>query len=535
MKYIISKERRAIIVSGDEKLPALIPTAKPLDYKGKRLWAVPFELRETIQLRSLGFAVPSPIGSYYGWPRELSKVPQPFASQIETAAFFTLNKRAYCLSEMGVGKTMAALWSADYLMSIGAVRKVLIISPISTLDRTWHDSIFEHLGHRSAVVLHGTAAKRKKLFANDAFDMFIINHDGVDIITERVYKDVKGQRKLVDAKLMRDDIDLIIIDELAVMRNHNTTRWRVLDKIIRPEMRVFGLTGAPTPNAPTDAYAQIKLLTPERVAPYFTSFRQAVMQQLTEYQWVPRKGAAETVHAAMQPSIRYARKDCMDLPPCTYSTREVALSDEQTRHYKELLKDSYTEIAGGKISAANQGVMLSKLLQVACGAAYDKEGKTRAVDMAPRITEVKNIVEQAAGKVLIFVPFRAALEAIHAELSKSFECAVIHGGVSRAQRSAIFTEFEKGQKLRVIIADAGAMSHGLTLVSADTIIWFSAEMSHDTYIQACARITRPGQKRHQHIIHISGTTLEKRLFARLEQRASTQNILLQLAEEGAPA
>lgn len=539
MNFYVSKDQRAVVIPGDASFPARFPTAKPLDYKGKRLWAVPYDLDTTVRLRNAGFAVPSPIGSYYNWPRELSLIPKPFNNQVETAAFLTLNERAYCLNDIGTGKTMSALWAADYLLSIGAIRKVLFISPLSTLDRVWGDAVFEHFNHRAIAVLHGTAARRKKLFANDAFDFYVVNHDGIDIITELIYKQVKGQKKLVGAKLLRDDIDLVIIDELAVLRNTQTARWRVTKKATENVRRMWGLTGTPTPNAPTDAYGQIQLVTPgqPRVPQYFTAFRQMVCQQMTEYIWIPRKEAPAIIHEFMQPSIRFVRDECFDLPPCAYSEREVPLSPTQALHYKELVKELYTEINGGKITAANEGVKMGKLLQIACGVVYDKEGKQQVVDAKPRIDEVKRIIEEAGHKVIVFVPYTAPLEKLHEDLTEwlkpnGLRCAMIHGGVSKSQRSTIFTEFQKRPDLRVLVADAGCMAHGLTLTEANTVVWYAPEFSNDIYQQANGRITRPGQKNNQFIIHIEGSELERRLYKRLKDRGHIQGLLLQMAAEG---
>lgn len=538
MDFHISTEHRAVIVPGDASFPARVPAAKPLDINGKRLWVVPYDMEHALKLREFGARVPSPIDYFYDWPRELSLVPFPFAHQKVTSAFLTLNKRAYCLNDIGTGKTLSALWAADFLQTHRMIRKVLFISPLSTLDRVWGDAVFEHLGHRSIAVLHGTAAKRKKLFANDAFDFYVVNHDGIDIITELIYKQVHGQRKLVGAKLLRDDIDLVIIDELAVLRNMQTARWRVTKKAIDAVPWIWGMTGTPTPNAPTDAYAQIELVTPNNpaVPKYYTAFRQMVCQQLTEYIWVPRKEAPQIVNSLMQPSIRFERDACIDLPPCTYATREVELSVDQSKHYKELVKELYTEINGGKISAANEGVKMGKLLQIACGVVYDKEGKEQVVDPTPRINEVKRVIEEAGHKVIVFVPYTAPLEHLHAELSKWLEpaglrCAMVHGGVAKGQRGTIFTEFQKRPDLRVLVADAGCMAHGLTLTEANTVVWYAPEFSNDIYEQANGRITRPGQKNAQFIIHIEGTELERRLYKRLEQRGSTQGLLLKLAAE----
>lgn len=494
-------------------------------------------------LRTIGYPVPSPIGSYYDWPRDLSQVPQPFHNQVETAAFLTLHHRAYCLNEIGTGKTLSALWAADWLMRERMVRKVLILSPLSTLERVWSDAAFIHLGHRSIAVLHGTAAKRRKLFANNAYDFYVINHDGLDIICDLKWKQKKAGNhpvtgepvydKVIDeVKFQRDDIDLVIVDELGAYRNGTTGRWKVLDHALRSEMWVWGMTGTPIPQAPSDAYAEIKLVTPARVPRYYSEFRHLTMEQLTDYIWIPRKDAPVTVHAAMQPSIRFTRDECFDLPPCTYSTREVELTPDQKRHYKELSVQLYTEIGEGKVTAANEGVKMGKLIQAACGVVYDNEGKPREINARPRVEEVAEIIEQAGHKVIVFVPYTAPLVMLHRELSKQFKCAMVYGGVSKSQRDTIFAEFQTLSEPRVLIADAGTMSHGLTLTKAATIVWYGPEVSNDTYTQANGRITRPGQENHQHVIHIAGTAIERKLYARLQERGRIQGILLEMVQRG---
>lgn len=549
MSFLIHKEHKALIlnVANPGHVLSQVPAAKQIELKGKPLVVVPHTLMNVQMLRKLGYPVPSPIGFYYDWPREKGEIPNPFVHQLETSAFLTLNPRAYCLSEMGVGKTMSALWSADYLMNIGQVRKALIISPLSTIDRVWGDSVFIHLQNRQLAVLHGTAAKRKKLFADSKYDFYVINPNALDIITELIFKEKRQKqdpmdptspevvtRRLVDANFLRDDIDLVIIDELAMYRNGSTNRWRLLNHAIKPEMYVWGLTGTPTPNEPCDAWAQIRLVTPQRVPGHFTMFRSQTMQQLTEYIWVPRKEAPEIVFNTMQPSIRFTRDECFDLPPCTYSYRHVELSDEQKKHYKEVATSLSTEIKGGMVTAMNEGVKAGKLIQIVCGVVYDKNGIEREIDAKARVAAVKEIIEQAGHKVIVFVPFTAPLLMVARELEKSFTCGVVYGDVSHTKRGAIFASFQSSKDPHVLIADAGCMSHGLTLTDANTIVWYGPEWSNDTYTQANARITRSGQKNAQHIIHVASTEIEKRIYKRLQERGKVQNILLDMVQKGVP-
>lgn len=97
------------------------------------------------------------------------------------SSFLSLHPRAFNLADIGTGKTLGTLWAADYLMRIGAVKKALILSPLSTIYRVWQDEIFQNfLANRTAVVLHGSREMREELLQQNA-DFYIINHDGLGV------------------------------------------------------------------------------------------------------------------------------------------------------------------------------------------------------------------------------------------------------------------------------------------------------------------------------------------------------------------
>jgi len=79
------------------------------------------------------------------------------------------------------------------------------------------------------------------------------------------------------------------------------------------------------------------------------------------------------------------------------------------------------------------------------------------------------------------------------------------------------------------------MSHGLTLTEADTIIWAAPYPSLETYEQANARITRPGQTKKTMIVQIVGSPVEARIYNRLDGRAKMQGALLDLFAAGQDA
>lgn len=503
-------ERKALVMPARGDVLRLLPHAATFEVRGHTLMALPHAPETVRLLYNLGVKAPEPIRYYYNWAGT-----KPFRSQMDTAAMLTTHRRAFVLNEMGTGKTRASLFAYDYLKQISRVDKLLIVAPLSTLVAVWEDEIFRNFHHLRAVVLHGSRAKRLKMLAVDA-DAYIINHDGVGVIQSELA--AKGFRCL-------------ILDELAVYRNSRAERWKALKPIVQKVDYAWGLTGAPTPNEPVDAYGQVKLLIPENVSYSFKAFKDSTMRQITQFKWVPREDANDQVFKVMQPSIRVMRSDCLDLPPVMYSTREVPLDIRAAKAYKEMLAQLATQVRTKEITAANEGVKLSKLLQLSAGFAYDGDSHGNYVGGVARIKEVFDIVEEASGKVIVFAPFRYLTEMLGAALAKRWDTAVVHGEVSKSKRDEIFTGFQHGSTPRVIVAHPATMAHGLTLTAADTIVWAAPTTSLEIYEQANARITRPGQLSCAHIIHIMSTKAEAQVYSRLQRKAKMQGALLEMFSE----
>lgn len=517
---IVYPQKKALVVRprNPGQLLALIPSAKPLTVNGKQFVAVPHRLEETRVLKNLGMKPPSPIRHYYNWSGSYT----PFKAQMETAEFLTLHPRSYVLNEMGTGKTLAALWAYDYLRSLGAVHKMLVVCPLSTMERTWADEIFKHFPHLDCRVLYGTRERRLKLLQETA-DIYIVNHDGLKII--------------LDDMSRRPDIDIIIPDEIAQAgRNASTDRWKFLNTLINKQVDgkrwCWGMTGTPTPNAPTDAWAQCRLVTPSTVPQYYGRFKDTVMKQVTNFLWVARPDAMEKVYAAMTPAIRFSRAECVDLPPCLFQTRHVDLTSEQKKAYSSMLRQLVFQAQQGQVLAVNEAVKASKLVQIACGVAYDENGQEVTLDAGPRLEVVKEIVEESEGKVIVFAPFVSAVNHIAEYLrNEGIEVECVHGQVSKTERDQIFSSFQQTPSPRVIVAQPGAMSHGLTLTAANTVVWYAPIFSNDIYDQACARVTRPGQTRSQLIVNIEGSPIEQKAYDRLRHKQKMQGILLSMVED----
>lgn len=508
----------ALKLNNPERVLSTVPDSKEINVQGMRLVVTPHGVDEVRILNNLGIKAPSPILHYYDWPGPHT----PYDHQKETSAFLTLQRRGLVLNEIGTGKTQSALWAADYLMSVGAVKKVLVISPLSTLERVWGDGIFTGLVNRTFVTLHGSAERRLKLLRKGDADFYIINHDGFSIVSPHC----GGM------------FDLVIVDEAAVLRNPSTNRFKVFRKWMEqnPATRLWLLTGTPTPNAPTDAWALAKLIDSPYCTKTFTNFRDQVMMKIGQWKYIPRPDAIETVKHILHPSIRYTREECFDLPDTVIQTRAVELTPIQKKHYQQMLKHFVTEMVAervqGTISAVNEAVKMQKLVQIACGVAYGDDGQNIEIDASPRVNLVKELIEEAGdNKVIVFVPLTGTLHMLERELSKHWTVAVVNGEVSANKRNVIFNDFQEHKDPHVLIAHPGTMAHGLTLTSASTIIWYGPINQNEQYVQANGRIERIGKRHVSNVIHIESTDLEHRMYERLRTKQRLQGLLLELIKE----
>lgn len=510
------KQTLLLKVRNPNSIFQVIPNSRPIDYQGHNV-AVKLGLDEMQVLRNMGVRVPSPIEHYYSWPGKYV----PFAHQIRTAAFATLNRRCFVLNEMGTAKTASVLWAADYLMKLGYIRKVIIAAPLSTLVRVWQNEIFDVLMHRTCAVLHGTREKRFSKLNLDV-DFYIVNHEGLEIIGPELVK--------------RVDIDLVIVDEASVYRNASTKRYKILKKTIQPTQRLWLLTGAPCPNAPTDAWALAKLVRPDQVPEYFGSFKRMTMQQITQFKWVPKPDAYNIAYRALQPGIRFKKEDCLDLPPVLISDREVETTPEQRKVYKEMKTHMMADIlaAGGvnEISAVNAADQITKLRQILCGVVkVPNTDNYVEIDHAPRVGALIDCIAEADAKVIVVVPFKGIVLSLAAAVRKHYSCEVLNGDVSINQRNTILRQFQDSPDPHVLLCHPKVMSHGLNMTTADTIVFYAPIYSNDEYQQVKDRINRPGQTRAMSIIRLGAMAIEWAIYQVLDGKGRMQSSILELYKQ----
>ena len=350
-----------------------------------------------------------------------------------------------------------------------------------------------------------------------AADFVIINYDGVEIV----------QDVIADG-----GFDCIIIDEATHYKNVQTKRWKTLKRIIKPDTWLWLMTGTPAAQSPLDAYGLAKLVNPNAVPKFFGSFRDQVMVKITQFKWVAKEHATDVVFNALQPAIRYTKDECLDLPPMVYVKREVELTRQQKKYYKQLRDKMVIHAAGEEVTAPNAAVVMSKLLQISCGAIYTDGGDSLEFDIKHRYKVLREVIDESSKKVLVFVPFKHVIDVLTNKLRRDgITTEIIRGDVPATQRTNIFKRFQENDNPKVLVIQPQSAAHGVTLTAANTVVWWGPTSSLETYAQANARVHRSGQDQKCTIVQLQGSTVEKRVYALLDNRINVHTKMIDLYNE----
>jgi len=504
---IVDNRGLLLRVRNPEKITAAIPKSKQLP---NNYVAVKWGVDESRVLRNLNIRnVPSPILGKYKWTGKY----QPFEHQKTTSSFLTLNSRAFCFNEQGTGKTGSAIWASDFLIKEGVIRRVLIICPLSIMDSAWRADMFNFAMHRTVDIAHGSKKKRQEIINSDT-EYVIINYDGVEIVKDEI---------------MNGGFDLIIVDEATHYKNAQSKRWKVLASIIQPHTWLWMMTGTPAAQSPVDAFGLAKLINPKGVPKFFGAFRDMVMYKITQFKWVPKDNASDTVFNALQPAIRFTKEECLDLPDMTYVKRKVELTAQQNKYYKLIREQMIAVASGEQITAANAAVNMNKLLQISCGAVYSDTGETLEFDIKNRYKVLREVIDESSQKVLVFVPFKHVIGVLADKLTADgITNGIIDGTVSANKRTELFSRFQESPDPRVLIIQPQAAAHGVTLTAANTIVWWGPTSSLETYAQANARVHRSGQKHPCTVVQLEGSNVEKHIYSLLDKRINVHTQMIDL-------
>lgn len=414
--------------------------------------------------------------------------------------------------DCGLGKSVITLSAIfDLCLDYFEVRKVLVIAPLRVAMQTWPGEIgkWDHLKGLTYSVAVGSEKERLQAFRKKA-DVYITNRKSVEWLVER-----SG---------IPFDFDMVVVDELSSFKSHQAKRFKSLLKVRPGVKRIVGLTGTPSSNGLADLWAEFRLLDMgERLGRYITRFRQRWFvpdkrNGAVVFSYKPVEGAEDDIYGRISDiTISMRSSDYLELPECVMNEVVVDMDEKEKKVYETFRKDMVAEIGDREIDAVNAASLSGKLLQMANGAVYGRDGGCIAIHDR-KLDALEDLIEGMNGRpVLVAYWFRHDAERIR----ERFRVREIRTGKD-------IDDWNRGDIPVAIIHPASA-GHGLNLQEGgSTLIWFGLTWSLELYQQTNARLHRQGQ-RNTVIIHhiICRGTVDEKVMEALRRKEGIQDALME--------
>jgi SWI/SNF-related matrix-associated actin-dependent regulator 1 of chromatin subfamily A len=389
----------------------------------------------------------------------------PLEHQKEAIQKLVENKKFILADDMGLGKTTSTIIAS---LEAGS-KKVLIICP-ATLKINWKREI-ENYSDKSVYIAEG------KNFSTDS-DFVIINYD--------IIKNFHDPKKKDDSQVLLANFDLVIIDEAHYIKNAQAQRTKLINDIVKNVDRLWLLTGTPMTSRPIDYFNLLSLVD----SPVAKNWLAYVVRYCEGYQFKagPRKvwnvmGASNLEELRDRTeglTLRRLKENVLDLPDKIITPVYLKLKSKQ---YEEVMGEYYDWYDKNPDESKSLTVQFSKLTKVRQIIADEKI--TQTIEIA------ENIIEQDK-KVIIFCNFTDSLEKITNHFGKI--AVKLNGSMSKTEKQYSVDQFQENNKIKVFVGNIKASSVGITLTSAEAVIFNDISFLPSDMAQAEDRAYRYGQK-----------------------------------------
>jgi len=389
----------------------------------------------------------------------------PLEHQKEAIQKLVENKKFILADDMGLGKTTSTIIAALETES----KKILIICP-ATLKINWKREI-ENYTDRPIFISEG------KQFSTE-HDFVIVNYD--------IMKNFHDPKKKDESLILMSKFDLVIIDEAHYIKNAQAQRTKLINDITKSVDRLWLLTGTPMTSRPIDYFNLLSLID----SPVAKNWMAYVIRYCSGFQFKvgPRKiwnvqGASnleELRDRTAGLTLRRLKENVLDLPDKIITPVYLRL---KSKVYEEVMGDYYNWYEKNPEESKSLTVQFTKLTKVRQIIADEK------ITQTIEITE--NIIEQDK-KVIIFCNFTDSLNKITEHFGKA--AVKLDGSMSKVERQFSVDQFQENDKIKVFVGNIKAAGVGITLTSAEAVIFNDLSFLPSDHAQAEDRAYRYGQK-----------------------------------------
>uniref|UniRef100_A0A8C2GSZ7 SWI/SNF-related matrix-associated actin-dependent regulator of chromatin subfamily A-like protein 1 n=1 Tax=Cyprinus carpio TaxID=7962 RepID=A0A8C2GSZ7_CYPCA len=372
--------------------------------------------------------------------------------------------RLLLADDMGLGKTVQAICIAAYYKSEWPL---LVVAP-SSVRFTWAEAFRRWLPSVRADSINVVVTGRDSLRSG------LINIISYDLLNR------------MDKQQPSSPFSVIIMDESHFLKNMKTARCRAALPLLKTAKRVILLSGTPAMSRPAELYTQILAVRPS-LFPRFHDFgtRYCDAKQLPwgwDYSGSSHLGELKLLLEETL-MLRRLKSEVLSQLPAKQRKVVTVTTDGTNSRTKAALNAAAKELARGYHNKSQEKEALLVFFN------HTAEAKIRAI-----MEYISDMLECGREKFLVFAHHKLVLDSITKELAeKGISYIRIDGSTASAERQQLCDRFQSSQKSCVAVLSVTAANMGLTLHSADLVVFAELFWNPGVLIQAEDRVHRIGQ------------------------------------------
>ena len=456
----------------------------------------------------------------------------PYEHQREAFAFanrlFSSNTGggAALLMEMGTGKTITSIAIIGALWKEKRIQHLLVVAPLSIVG-VWEDEFQKFAAYDYSLVVLSGSGERKvdtiRHMAGSALQVLVVNY-------ESAWR--------LETELLKWHPDCIVADEGHKIKTHNIAASKALHRLGAKAKYRLLLTGTVITNKPVDVFSQYKFADPHVYGQSFYLFRNRYFDMTGYGNYTPvmkksmERDFTEKLHSI---AFRATKAECLDLPETTDIVQRVELEPAAWRMYQQLVKDSYTDLVEGGVSATNVSTRLLRLSQLT-GGFIGSDASTAITQVSKAkmdaLSDLIDSADQDGKKLVVIARFIPEIHAIGKLLEKKdIRYAQISGEIK--DRPSQIQAFQNDPYVKVFIGQIATAGLGITLTAASSMVFYSLDYSMSNYEQTRARIHRVGQRHPCTYIHlVAKCTVDEKVLKALQEKADLAKLLVDACRAG---
>ncbi|XP_062287547.1 SWI/SNF-related matrix-associated actin-dependent regulator of chromatin subfamily A-like protein 1 [Scomber scombrus] len=405
--------------------------------------------------------------------------------------------RLLLADDMGLGKTVQAICIAAYYRSEWPL---LVVAP-SSVRFTWAEAFRRWLPSLTPDSINVVVKAKENLRSG------LVNIISYDLLS-RMEKQQPGS-----------PFNVLIMDESHFLKNMKTARCKSALPLLKAAKRVILLSGTPAMSRPSELYTQILAVKPT-LFPRFHEFgiRYCDAKQNTwgwDYSGSSNLGELKLL---LEESLmlRRLKSEVLSQLPAKQRKVVVVTIDGINTRTKAALSAAAKELSKGHRSKMEEKAALLVFYN------HTAEAKLQAI-----MEYITDMLECGREKFLVFAHHKLVLDHITTELGKKNVTYIrIDGTTPSSDRQQLCERFQYSTKSCVAVLSITAANMGLTLHSADLVIFAELFWNPGVLIQAEDRVHRIGQTSNVNIHYlVAKGTADDHLWPMIQEK---MNVLEQV-------